>query len=66
MTDPVELLKNINNLMVKWIEVLVTPDVGSFASRLMRFRWWHYRTAHVCYFNLKTIDLALKQSGLKE
>ena len=66
VTDPVELLKNINNLMVRnGLGVLVTPYVGSFASRLMRFRWWHYRTAHVCYFNLKTIDLALKQSGLK-
>ena len=44
--------------------VIVTPDAGSLTARLMGRRWWHYRMAHVGYFNFKSLRLALASAGL--
>lgn len=44
--------------------LVVTPDVGSLAARVMGRRWWHYRMAHIGYFDVRTLKLALAKSGL--
>ena len=43
----------------------MTPDVGSLAARLLGERWWHFRLAHVCYFNRKSLDAAVAAAGLR-
>jgi SAM-dependent methyltransferase len=43
--------------------VVVTPDVGSLAARIMGSRWWHYRLAHIGYFNKSTLHRLLDTSG---
>lgn len=64
--DPVALLKSINELLDgNGVGCLVTPDVSSFAAWIMGWKWWHYRVAHIGYFNLETIDLALDKAGLE-
>lgn len=45
--------------------MLVTPDVGSLCARLMGARWWHYRIAHISYFNVKTLTALLTSAGLE-
>jgi hypothetical protein len=30
----------------------------------MRRKWWHYRPAHIGYFDLDTVRLSLRRSGL--
>ena len=47
------------------IAVIVTPDGGSLAARILRKKWWHYRVAHISYFNRSTLELALARSGLE-
>jgi SAM-dependent methyltransferase len=42
---------------------VVTPDVGSLAARAMGQRWWHYRLAHIGYFNVTTLRRLLHGSG---
>lgn len=66
VSNPVKLLKNIHQIMAKGsIGIVVTPDVGSLTARLMGYRWWHYRIAHIGYFNQKTLNLALKKANLR-
>ncbi len=46
--------------------VVVTPDVRSLAARLLQQRGWHFRLAHVAYFDRKTMLAALKASGFSK
>jgi 2-polyprenyl-3-methyl-5-hydroxy-6-metoxy-1,4-benzoquinol methylase len=66
VTNPGELLahicKSINN---DGILVLVTPDVHSIAARILKFRWWHFRIAHIGYFNKKNLIQLLNNSGFR-
>ncbi|WP_165075757.1 MULTISPECIES: class I SAM-dependent methyltransferase [unclassified Desulfovibrio] len=43
---------------------LTTPDSASFMARLLGRRWWHYRIAHICYFNRKNLATLLENAGL--
>ncbi|MCU0236616.1 MAG: class I SAM-dependent methyltransferase [Acidobacteria bacterium] len=43
--------------------VIVTPDIGSLAARMMGGRWWHYRAAHVNFFNRRSLDRLLAAHG---
>lgn len=45
--------------------VIVTPDVSSPLARMMGRRWWHYRLAHVGYFDKASTLHALKLAGLR-
>ncbi|MBF0608951.1 MAG: class I SAM-dependent methyltransferase [Magnetococcales bacterium] len=66
VSNPVEVLLHVAGVMsAESVGVLVTPDVQSLAARLTGNRWWHYRVAHVGYFNRKTISLALERAGLR-
>ena len=65
VTDPVDLVKNISQLLAdEGVAIIVTPDVSSLASKIMGWKWWHFRKAHVGYFNLKTLDICLNAAGL--
>lgn len=62
---PVELLRSAANLLARGgILLIVTPDVRSLAARLLRWRWWHFRIAHVGYFSHHSLDLACRRAGL--
>lgn len=63
--DPVGLACEVAAVMARdGICVMVTPDVGSLAARLMGWRWWHYRIAHIGYFNKRTLTRAMEAAGL--
>ena len=64
--NPIELLRDMSHLMgLDGVGLIVTPDVGSWAARIMGYKWWHYRVAHIGYFNKKTIRAALEKAGLR-
>jgi SAM-dependent methyltransferase len=64
--DPVGLLRAVReSLSPAGIAVVVTPDVRSMAARLLGWRWWHYRIAHIGYFNRATLEQALRTAGLE-
>jgi SAM-dependent methyltransferase len=64
--DPSGLAKAVSDIMSdNGICIMVTPDVGSVAARLMGWRWWHYRIAHIGYFNKQTFTQAVKNAGLR-
>lgn len=64
--DPVALLRAAGEALTPQGRfVLVTPDVGSLAARWGGQRWWHFRLAHVGYFDRTTLSSALRRAGLE-
>jgi SAM-dependent methyltransferase len=63
--DPVHLLRQAAAAVKPGgFVVVVTPDVTSLAARLLGWRWWHFRVAHVGYFSPQTLERLLKRAGL--
>ncbi len=64
--NPVQLLRDIKDVVSGGgVLLVVTPDVGSVAARLLGWKWWHYRIAHIGYFNRKTLERALTEAGFE-
>ena len=63
--DPVGLLRAVESSLTRTgLGVVVVPDVGSIVARLLGRKWWHFRTAHIGYFDKETILTALHRAGL--
>jgi SAM-dependent methyltransferase len=66
VTEPVTLLRDAARALVSDGMLLVTtPDVGSLAARFLKHRWWHFRLAHVGYFNRVTLLRAADRADLQ-
>jgi 2-polyprenyl-3-methyl-5-hydroxy-6-metoxy-1,4-benzoquinol methylase len=64
--DPIGMLRQCSSLLNNNGKLLiVTPDSASLVARLLGYRWWHYRIAHISYFNITTLKFALAASGLQ-
>ena len=64
--DPVGLLRQVHaTLRPDGLLVVVTPDVASVMARLLGWKWWHYRIAHIGYFNHATLARALIAAGFE-
>lgn len=65
VSAPVNLLAECcKALTPEGVLLVVTPDVSSFAARCLGPRWWHYRLAHVCYFDRVSLSRAAERVGL--
>jgi 2-polyprenyl-3-methyl-5-hydroxy-6-metoxy-1,4-benzoquinol methylase len=65
VADPRSLLKDCADLLAPdGILVVVTPDVGSLARRILGKRWWHFRLAHVGYFDRGSFAKLCARAGL--
>ncbi len=52
LTSPAHFLACIHDcLETSGIAIIVTPDIDSFAARMMKKKWWHIRPPHLFYFN---------------
>jgi len=66
VSDPFEIIKNATVLLRTGGKVvIVTPDAKSVAARIMRWKWWHFRIAHVGYFSKENLNYICMQLGLK-
>lgn len=64
--QPVDLLRqSAATLAAGGICLVISPDVNSLCARLLGRRWWHYRIAHISYFNRKTLTRVVQQAGLE-
>ena len=53
VADPVALMKECASVMKDdGCRIVVTPDVGSVAASFFGSGWWHYRAAHIGYFEV--------------
>lgn len=61
LVDPVGFMKAVDKVMDDdGLLVIVTPDIDSIAAKVMGKRWWHYRIAHINFFNLSSIRYLLE------
>lgn len=66
VSQPVELLAQARALLAPGgVVAIVTPDLGSVAARAMGWRWWHFRVAHIGYFDRGTLGRACARAGLR-
>jgi len=66
VTDPGAFLAALNGFLSPGgMLVIVTPDIGSLAARIMGGRWWHYRVAHLNFFNRRSLDRLLQDHGFE-
>jgi 2-polyprenyl-3-methyl-5-hydroxy-6-metoxy-1,4-benzoquinol methylase len=64
--NPVQLLASIRGILAPGgVALVVTPDAGSLAAKMLGWRWWHYRLAHIGYFSKSTLNAALQKAGLE-
>ncbi|MFA5129319.1 MAG: class I SAM-dependent methyltransferase [Patescibacteria group bacterium] len=64
--DPLALLREIRSLLKpNGLLVLNTPDVHSFFARALGWKWWHFRIAHISYFNKKNLHALVSKTGFE-
>jgi SAM-dependent methyltransferase len=65
VSHPVTLLRDCAEaLSPRGVVVVVTPDVASLPAIILGQRWWHFRLAHVGYFNQRSLRQASQGAGL--
>lgn len=65
VNDPVKLLSDCAKALAPGgVLLVVTPDVSSLAAKFLGHRWWHFRLAHVGYFNEKSMRKAASRAEL--
>jgi len=66
VSDPVNLISDIRNVILEdGIIVVVTPDISSLMARILGWKWWHFRVAHIGYFNRRTLGMLLDRAGFR-
>ena len=64
LAEPDPFMTRLEGLIQKnGILVIVTPDINSLAVKLMGKRWWHFRIAHLNFFNRKSLKVLLANHG---
>ncbi len=64
LVDPVEFFNQLDPMIkTGGILVIVTPDVDSMTARFFKKKWWHYRIAHINFFNLHSLQFLLEKHG---
>ncbi len=60
VVEPDSFMKQVDDLLEDGgVLVIVTPDINSLAARLMGKRWWHFRIAHINFFNRQSLEYLL-------
>jgi len=62
--DPAGMLRQVHGRMNPGgLLVAVTPDISSLAANLTGEHWWHFRLAHLQFFNRRSLEHILRCSG---
>ncbi len=66
LTAPFEILKQLHAVQRKGgVLYILIPDIGSWAARIFKGRWWGISEFHLNYFSKKTINSFLSKAGYK-
>ncbi len=64
LVDADKFIKSIDKYIKdEGILVIVTPDVNSITAKIFKKKWWHYRIAHINFFNLSSIQTLLANNN---
>ena len=66
LSDPDGFMGRVSALTEEGgILVVVTPDIDSLAARLAGKKWWHFRIAHIAFFNRRSLRFLLEKNGFE-
>jgi|688.fasta_scaffold364074_2 SAM-dependent methyltransferase len=66
VNTPLKFIEALQSNLNKDAVVLIsTPDSGSVLARILKWKWWHYRIAHIAYFNKTQLDDAMARKGFE-
>ena len=66
VNQPVDFLLHVKqNLSSRGFVVISTPDSNSLLARTLKWNWWHYRIAHIGYFDQNHLDHAMTKCGFE-
>jgi SAM-dependent methyltransferase len=64
--DPFSALAKAHQILsAEGILCIVTPDLKSLAALAAGKKWWHFRPAHLGYFNLKSLSRLCLRAGFE-
>ncbi|MBU1086462.1 MAG: methyltransferase domain-containing protein [Candidatus Omnitrophica bacterium] len=64
--NPREMLMEIRKVLKpEGIVYINTPDIQSWASRILKAKWWGINRHHLFYFSRKTLNRLLEAAGFK-
>jgi SAM-dependent methyltransferase len=64
--NPRELFEGAyDHLKAGGLLLVVTPNVRSFCATIMKWKWWHYRVAHIGYFSDKNMRMLINDTGFE-
>lgn len=64
LVDADKFIKELDKYIIdEGLLVIVTPDISSLTARIFKQKWWHYRIAHINFFNLKSIEYLLHKNN---
>ncbi len=64
LTDPKETLEQIRHILKPTgIICCNTPDIDSWASKILGAKWWGIKQSHLFYFNKRTLGALFKATG---
>lgn len=62
LVEPEDFMTKLDHLIEEnGFLVIVTPDINSLAARVMGSRWWHFRIAHINFFNRESLEYLLQK-----
>lgn len=62
LVEPDNFMSKVDELVDEnGLLVIVTPDINSLACKVTGKRWWHYRIAHINFFNRKALAYLLRK-----
>jgi 2-polyprenyl-3-methyl-5-hydroxy-6-metoxy-1,4-benzoquinol methylase len=66
VSNPLNLLLEIRKIISDdGIVGIAVPDSQSLMARILGFRWWHFRLAHIGYYNKNNLKAICEKAGLK-
>jgi len=64
--DPVELLMQVRRVLKPTgVLLLVTPTLDSWSARILKHRWFEFKTEHLYYFDSATLRNTLARTGFQ-
>ena len=62
LVEPDDFMTQLDRLIEDHgLLVIVTPDIDSLAARITGRRWWHFRIAHINFFNWGSLGYLLQK-----
>jgi 2-polyprenyl-3-methyl-5-hydroxy-6-metoxy-1,4-benzoquinol methylase len=62
LVEPDDFMNDLDNLIQdNGLLVIVTPDINSLTSRILGNHWWHFRVAHINFFNRESLEYLLQK-----